>query len=56
MLKNISNLGKVLTKDEQKHILGGSIIPCNSKRDCYIATGERDWYCSFGYPGQCLPY
>lgn len=50
MLKNISNLGKTLTKGEQKSVKGGFIggMRCRTNRDCWDLseyTGPGDVSC-----------
>lgn len=56
MLKNIVHVSeaKSLTKEEQKSIQGGAQNPiyCNTRRDCFIATGEFDWACQYNV---CIP-
>ncbi len=38
MLKNIENLGKSLSKKEQREVSGGwGTVYCNSHRDCWDA-------------------
>jgi hypothetical protein len=46
-MKNFENLGKKLSKDEQKNILGGgSFIPCSNQNEpCGISGGGMAYCC-----------
>ncbi|MFD2563830.1 hypothetical protein [Aquimarina rubra] len=55
MLSKILKLKDVeqLNKKQQQGINGGGLqfpIGCQTRRDCFIATGERDWICAIAYP------
>ncbi|WP_299258620.1 hypothetical protein [uncultured Aquimarina sp.] len=55
MLSKILELKNVeqLDKKQQKGIKGGTIqypIGCQTRRDCFIVTGEFDWSCEIAYP------
>ncbi len=47
MKKNISKLGKVLSKNEQQKINGGTrgIVPCRNFRDCWHLGEIGDYFC-----------
>ncbi len=50
MLKNISNFGQVITKQQQKNIQGGFTI-----NECaFSADPSTDWCCHL--PGGCSNY
>ncbi|AUC14675.1 hypothetical protein BTO06_05760 [Tenacibaculum sp. SZ-18] len=55
MLKNIENLGKSLSKKEQKQVEGGfGNIPCRTNRDCWNAypfLGPGDVSCRNSWTG-----
>jgi len=40
MIKNLKNLGKTLTKGQQKEVKGGNIggSPCNNNADCWAMS------------------
>ncbi len=54
MLSKILKLTAVqqLNKEQQRSINGGLQYPigCRTRRDCFIATGERDWACALRNP------
>lgn len=56
MLKNIKNLGKSLTKKEQKEVNGGFVggMPCRTNKDCWDASpylGPGDVSCRYSFFG-----
>ncbi len=61
MLKTIENLGKSLTKDQQREVKGGFNLPrfCRTNRDCQVfPLGPGDVSCvgggRFGPWGSCI--
>ncbi|WP_299440417.1 hypothetical protein [uncultured Aquimarina sp.] len=46
MITNLSNLGTALTKEQQKTINGGLLLPCHNDRDCVDLTASYNYQCS----------
>ena len=51
MLKNVSSLGSILNKMEQKSINGGS-LSCQTDEECVISWNDPYAIC---HNGRCLP-
>ncbi|WP_298541140.1 hypothetical protein [uncultured Aquimarina sp.] len=45
MINKLSNLGKALTREQQKTINGGLLLPCHNNRDCVDLTASYNYQC-----------